>query len=222
GSNSSYRIQTDYDFLLVKLFRTDGGLAQVLREVHLLRLLKDRNITELASVIRHRAITDLTDVDLTEKEKKVLMNSNTTTKIEEHLGWKEVKVDKYTLVITDKKLKKLHLPSTIMGVVRGMAARCVGSKISVTPEIYVPETPETVLCGALCLVFDSESIGFAGALARVFKRVGVINFSKSFTDYGNPIRANLVSTDIVSITAPYDIAMNDRVVEIKVDSKLLR
>ena len=50
----------------------------------------------------------------------------------------------------------------------GMAARCDGSKISVRPHM---ELPETVLCGALCIVFDSESIGFAGALARVFKRV---------------------------------------------------
>ena len=47
-------------------------------------------------------------------------------------------------------------------------------------------------------------------------QVGVINFSKSFTDYENPMRANLVSTKIVSITAPYDIALNDRMVEIKV------
>ena len=54
GSNSSYRIQTDYDFLLVKLFRTDGGLAQVLREVHLLRLLKELNNVELARISSHQ------------------------------------------------------------------------------------------------------------------------------------------------------------------------
>ena len=53
GSNSSYRIQTDYDFLLVKLFRTDGGLATVLREVHLLRLLKELNNVELGRVSSH-------------------------------------------------------------------------------------------------------------------------------------------------------------------------
>ena len=62
ADSSVYRIQTDYDFLLVKLFRTDGGLAQVLREVHLLRLLKEQNIKELASV--------RTIVDVSSKEKK--------------------------------------------------------------------------------------------------------------------------------------------------------
>ena len=51
-------------------------------------------------------------------------------------------------------------------------------------------------------------------------QVGVINFSKSFTDYGNPIRAH-VSTNIVSITAPYDITLNDRMVQIKVVRILL-
>ena len=56
---SPYRIQTDYDFLLVKLFRTDGGLATVLREVHLLRLLKEMNNVELASVTSHRTLANL-------------------------------------------------------------------------------------------------------------------------------------------------------------------
>ena len=50
----------------------------------------------------------------------------------------------------------------------GMSAFCVGSKIR-KPAGY---DPNKVLCGALCMVFDSESIGFAGALARVFQRVG--------------------------------------------------
>ena len=61
GSNSSYRIHSDYDFLLVKLFRTDGGLAQVLREVHLLRKLKNLNNEELARVSIHREVEDLTN-----------------------------------------------------------------------------------------------------------------------------------------------------------------
>ena len=56
GRNNSFFIKTDYDFLLVKLFRTDGGLAQVLREVHLLRLLKGENNVELARVSSHRAV----------------------------------------------------------------------------------------------------------------------------------------------------------------------
>ena len=65
ADSSIYRIRTDYDFLLVKLFRTDGGLAQVLREVHLLRLLKDLNNEELASVSSH--ITNTTKKSLGKK-----------------------------------------------------------------------------------------------------------------------------------------------------------
>ena len=49
----------------------------------------------------------------------------------------------------------------------GLSARCVGSVIDPPP----PDLQEKLLCGALCIVFDSESIGFAGALARVFARV---------------------------------------------------
>ena len=61
GSNSSYHIRSDYDFLLLKLFRTDGGLAQVLREVHLLRQLREENNVELARVSSHRTVADFTD-----------------------------------------------------------------------------------------------------------------------------------------------------------------
>ena len=58
---NSYHIQTDYDFLLVKLFRTDGGLAQVLREVHLLRLLKEQNNVELARISSHKTVIEFDD-----------------------------------------------------------------------------------------------------------------------------------------------------------------
>ena len=47
-------------------------------------------------------------------------------------------------------------------------------------------------------------------------QVGIINFSKSFTDYENPVRVNVLSSEIVSITAPHDIVLADRMVEIKV------
>ena len=53
----------------------------------------------------------------------------------------------------------------------GLSARCAGSKIEPPP----PRLQDKLLCGALCIVFDSESIGFAGALARVFQRVGAIS-----------------------------------------------
>ena len=51
----------------------------------------------------------------------------------------------------------------------GLSARCVGSKIHPTPATL----PDRLLSGALCIVFDSESVGFAGALARVFRRVSL-------------------------------------------------
>ena len=59
--DNSYYIHSDYDFLLVKLFRTDGGLAQVLREVHLLRLLKDMNSVELARIKSHNTVIEFED-----------------------------------------------------------------------------------------------------------------------------------------------------------------
>ena len=43
-----YSIGSNYDFLVVKLFRTDGGLAYVLREVHVLRLLRGENTSDQA------------------------------------------------------------------------------------------------------------------------------------------------------------------------------
>ena len=48
--SSPYNIGSDYDFLMIKLFRTDGGLAYILREVHVLRLLRDENSLELVRV----------------------------------------------------------------------------------------------------------------------------------------------------------------------------
>ena len=44
--SSDYNIQSDYDFLVVKLFRTEGGLAHILQEVHALRWLKEKNDEE--------------------------------------------------------------------------------------------------------------------------------------------------------------------------------
>ena len=60
------------------------------------------------------------------------------------------------------------LPRTIRGVVLGFSALCM------TDQVDPPRNTSTKpLCGALCIVFDSESVGFAGALAMVFKRVSV-------------------------------------------------
>ena len=144
----------------------------------------------------------------------------------------------------------------------GLSARCVGSH---PPP---PHPTNKLLCGALCFVFDSESIGFAGALARVFERVwacqinilctfvfgvfsieleylihnwevyialyhcfsmvpssmlyfatitimqvAVINFSKSYADYENPVHVNVSNSFLVSMTAPHDIVMANYVVQ---------
>ena len=43
-----------------------------------------------------------------------------------------------------------------------------------------PDPPNNLLCCALCIVFDSESVGFAGALARVFERVCIIRKENNF------------------------------------------
>lgn len=47
---SPYNIRSDYDFLTIKLYRTDGGLGYVLREVNSRRLLKRENDLEYARV----------------------------------------------------------------------------------------------------------------------------------------------------------------------------
>ena len=46
--SSSYTIKCNYDFLMIKLFRTDGGLARILREIHVLQLLKTKCTSDIA------------------------------------------------------------------------------------------------------------------------------------------------------------------------------
>ena len=46
--SSPYTIKCSYDFLMIKLFRTDGGLAHILREIHVLQLLKTRCTSDIA------------------------------------------------------------------------------------------------------------------------------------------------------------------------------
>ena len=58
------------------------------------------------------------------------------------------------------------LPHSVRGVVLGFAARVLGSV-----ERREQDRVVRSLAGALCVGFDSESLGFAGALARVFTRV---------------------------------------------------
>lgn len=49
-----YVIQSDYDFLMVRLFRTDGGLAYIMKELHVLRLLKGKNQLDLTNAYLYR------------------------------------------------------------------------------------------------------------------------------------------------------------------------
>ena len=61
-TNSPYKIHSDYDFLMVKLFRTDGGLAYIMRDVHVSRLLQEKSKTDLSKVALYRlSTTDLDD-----------------------------------------------------------------------------------------------------------------------------------------------------------------
>lgn len=46
--SSPHTIKCNYDFLMIKLFRTDGGLAHVLREIHVLQLLKTKCTSDIA------------------------------------------------------------------------------------------------------------------------------------------------------------------------------
>ena len=75
----------------------------------------------------------------------------------------------------------------------GFAARCGGSNIikadlqnpppnpqnpppdpqNPPPDPQNPPPEDKILCGALYIGFDSDSNGFAGALARIFARVSV-------------------------------------------------
>ena len=48
------RIKTDLDFMMMKLFRTDGGLGHVLREVQILREVKNLNDNERIKYNLHR------------------------------------------------------------------------------------------------------------------------------------------------------------------------
>ena len=51
---SPFNIQSNYDFLMVKLFRTDGGLAYIMKELHVLRLLRQKNRTDLSKLNLYR------------------------------------------------------------------------------------------------------------------------------------------------------------------------
>ena len=51
---SPYNIQSNYDFLMIKLFRTDGGLAYIMKELHVLRLLREMNKTDLSKLNLYR------------------------------------------------------------------------------------------------------------------------------------------------------------------------
>ena len=49
-----YVIRSDYDFLMIRLFRTDGGLAYIMKELHVLRQLRGKNRDDLAKAYLYR------------------------------------------------------------------------------------------------------------------------------------------------------------------------
>lgn len=54
---SPYSIRSDYDFLMIKLFRTDGGLAYIMKELHVIRLLQAKNRSDLGKLSLYRTPT---------------------------------------------------------------------------------------------------------------------------------------------------------------------
>ena len=76
------------------------------------------------------------------------------------------------------------LPSSIRGVVLGFAARAVGS---IENDCSSDDESQS-LSGALCVVFNCESLGLAGALARMFTRVSgrqMLSFPALIMSYSN-------------------------------------
>ena len=51
---SPYSIRSNYDFLMVKLFRTDGGLAFILKDVHIQRILETKNSSDILKMHLYR------------------------------------------------------------------------------------------------------------------------------------------------------------------------
>lgn len=71
----------------------------------------------------------------------------------------------------------------------------------------------TSLIGALVIGFDMESEGLSGALARVFPRVGAINFSSSYADYENPFKVLNSKYYYFNVVVPEYAVASDALVE---------
>jgi hypothetical protein len=71
----------------------------------------------------------------------------------------------------------------------------------------------TSLIGALVIGFDMESVGLATALARVFPRVGAINFSSHFADYENPFQVLNSSGFLFNAVVPADALARENLVD---------
>ena len=50
---------------------------------------------------------------------------------------------------------------------------------------------------------------FSFIFVPTYVQVAVINFSKSYADYENPVHVNVITSYLVSVTAPHDIVMAD-------------
>ena len=60
---SPYHIRSNYDFLVVKLFRTDSGLGYILKELHVARLLQMENNSELQRLSLYKMTSDASNED---------------------------------------------------------------------------------------------------------------------------------------------------------------
>ena len=65
-----------------------------------------------------------------------------------------------------------------------------------------------------------RSSGYSGAFLSIIVQVAVINFSKTYSDYENPVCVNVNNSSlVVGMTTPHDIIMTDRIIETQVVSQ---
>jgi myosin heavy subunit len=100
------------------------------------------------------------------------------------------------------KLKILQTDQQILAYKQQVLARAQGN--SELLRVALQNSGPT-LVSALVIGFDMESEGLSSALARIFRRVGFINFSSDYADYKNPVKVTSRSRYIFNATLPADI-----------------
>ena len=73
---------------------------------------------------------------------------------------------------------------------------------------------------SLSLILSYRSSVYSGAFLSIIVQVAVINFSKTYSDYENPVCVNVNNSSlVVGMTTPHDIIMTDRIIETQVVSQ---